>query len=77
MLKTETSDLWWKSAVVYCLDIQKFFDTIDHGLLMKAVEKHCSEKWMALAALNIALPRLTIGWNCWPVISLPISTSTA
>ena len=31
MLKTETSDLWWKSAVVYCLDIQKFFDADGDG----------------------------------------------
>ncbi|MCT2089652.1 alpha-amylase family protein [Micrococcus terreus] len=32
MLKTETSDLWWKSAVVYCLDIEKFFDADDDGV---------------------------------------------
>lgn len=38
----------WKYDWVLDVDIQKFFDTIDHGLLMKAVEKHCSEKWMAL-----------------------------
>ena len=31
MLKSETSDLWWKSAVVYCLDIQKYFDTDGDG----------------------------------------------
>ena len=31
MLKTETSDLWWKSAVVYCLDIEKYFDANDDG----------------------------------------------
>ena len=32
MLKTETSDLWWKSAVVYCLDVEKFFDANDDGI---------------------------------------------
>lgn len=32
MRKSETSDLWWKSAVVYCLDIEKFFDANDHGV---------------------------------------------
>ena len=32
MLKTETSDQWWKSAVVYCLDIEKFFDGNDDGV---------------------------------------------
>ena len=30
------------------MDISKFFDTIDHGLLMKAVEKHISERWILL-----------------------------
>ena len=30
------------------LDIEKYFDTIDHELLMKAVRKHCKEKWMVL-----------------------------
>jgi RNA-directed DNA polymerase len=28
------------------LDISKFFDEIDHELLMKAVDKHIEEKWM-------------------------------
>ena len=30
------------------IDISKFFDTIDHGLLMKAVEKHINIKWILL-----------------------------
>ena len=30
------------------MDISKFFDTIDHGLLMKAVQKHVSERWILL-----------------------------
>lgn len=30
------------------MDISKFFDTIDHELLMKAVRKHVSEKWILL-----------------------------
>ena len=30
------------------MDISKFFDTIGHGLLMKAVRKHVSEKWILL-----------------------------
>ncbi len=32
MLKTETSDQWWRSAVVYCLDIEKYFDGNDDGV---------------------------------------------
>jgi RNA-directed DNA polymerase len=30
------------------VDIQKFFETIDHELMMKAVEHHKAEKWMML-----------------------------
>ena len=28
---TDTSDLWWKSAVVYCLDVETFLDTDGDG----------------------------------------------
>ena len=30
------------------LDIQKYFDTINHELLLKAVRKHCKERWILL-----------------------------
>ena len=30
------------------MDISKFFDTIDHELLMKAVRIHVRERWMLL-----------------------------
>lgn len=30
------------------MDISKFFDTIDHDLLMKAVRIHVMERWMLL-----------------------------
>jgi hypothetical protein len=23
---TDTSDLWWKTAVIYCLDVETFLD---------------------------------------------------
>ena len=36
----------WKYDWVLDVDIQKFFDTIDHELMMKAVEHHSPEKWM-------------------------------
>ncbi|MFD1210858.1 alpha-amylase family protein [Arthrobacter sp. GCM10027362] len=29
---TETSDLWWKTAVVYCLDVETFFDSDGDGV---------------------------------------------
>lgn len=38
----------WRYAWVLDLDIRKFFDTIDHELLMKAVRQHTSERWILL-----------------------------
>lgn len=38
----------WKYDWVLDVDIQKFFDTIDHELMMKAVEHHSPEGWQAL-----------------------------
>lgn len=38
----------WKYDWVLDVDIQKFFDTIDHELMMKAVECHSPEGWMTL-----------------------------
>src|SRR6476469_2705365 len=29
---SETSDLWWKTAVIYCLDVQTFMDWNDDGM---------------------------------------------
>ena len=28
---TDTSDLWWKTAVIYCLDVETFLDWNDDG----------------------------------------------
>ena len=38
----------FKYGWVVDVDIEKFFDTLNHELLMKAVKKHCREKWMVL-----------------------------
>jgi RNA-directed DNA polymerase len=38
----------WHYDWVLDMDISKFFDTIDHDLLMKAVELHIQEKWILL-----------------------------
>ena len=38
----------FKFGWVLDMDISKFFDTIDHDLLMKAVEHHVREKWVLL-----------------------------
>ncbi len=29
---TDTSDLWWKTAVIYCLDVEMFFDSDGDGI---------------------------------------------
>ena len=38
----------WKRDWVIDLDIQGFFDTIDHDLLMRAVKKHAKDTWVVL-----------------------------
>ena len=38
----------WRYDWVVDLDMKAFFDTIDHDLLMKAVEKHVPEPWICL-----------------------------
>lgn len=38
----------WRYGWVLDLDIKSFFDTIDHGLLMKAVRHHIKERWVLL-----------------------------
>ena len=38
----------WKSDWVIDLDIQKFFDSVDHALMVKAVEAHADVPWVVL-----------------------------
>lgn len=38
----------WDYPWVVDLDIKGFFDTIDHELLMRAVQRHTSERWVLL-----------------------------
>ena len=38
----------WKHDWVLDMDISKFFDSINHELLMRAVKRHVSEKWILL-----------------------------
>lgn len=38
----------WNYDWTIDLDIRAFFDTIDHELMMRAVEKHVPEKWIRL-----------------------------
>ena len=41
-------EMCWKHNWVLDMDISKFFDTIDHELLMKAVRKHTNCIWILL-----------------------------
>jgi group II intron reverse transcriptase/maturase len=38
----------WEYAWAVDLDVQKFFDTIDHDLLLRAVSKHATAPWIVL-----------------------------
>jgi len=38
----------WKKAWVLDLDVQKFFDSVDHDLMVKAVEGNTNQKWVVL-----------------------------
>lgn len=38
----------WKNDWVIDLDIQKFFDSVDHDLMVKAVEAHTDARWVLL-----------------------------
>ena len=55
----------WRRDWVLDLDIQGFFDTIDHELLMRAVRRHTSERWILLyierwLTVPVALPDGTL-----------------
>lgn len=38
----------WRYDWVLDMDMKAFFDTIDHDLMMRAIEKHAPEKWIRL-----------------------------
>ena len=38
----------WKKDWVLDLDVQKFFDSVDHELVVKAVEANTDQKWVVL-----------------------------
>src|SRR5262245_9559919 len=38
----------WRRDWVIDLDVQAFFDTLDHELVLKAVRHHTSERWILL-----------------------------
>jgi RNA-directed DNA polymerase len=38
----------WRSDWVIDLDVRAFFDSVDHSLMLKAVERHTDQKWILL-----------------------------
>ncbi len=38
----------WRNDWVIDLDVQAFFDSVDHSLLLKAVERHTDQQWVLL-----------------------------
>ena len=55
----------WRYNWVLDMDISKFFDTIDHALLMKAVERHVQERWILLYIRRwLKVPYATVTGEC-------------
>ena len=38
----------WRSDWVIDLDVRAFFDSVDHSLMLKAVQRHTDQKWILL-----------------------------
>jgi len=38
----------WRSDWVIDLDVRAFFDSVDHSLMLKAVERHTDARWVLL-----------------------------
>ena len=38
----------WKQDWIIDLDVRAFFDSVDHSLMLKAVERHTDERWVLL-----------------------------
>jgi hypothetical protein len=48
MAVTKCRERCWKKDWVLDLDVQKFFDSVDHNLMVKAVEANTDQKWVVL-----------------------------
>jgi hypothetical protein len=50
------------------LDIQKFFDSVDHALMVKAVQAHADVPWVVLYVIpeGVGLcQHVSDQWFCW------------
>ena len=58
MRLTRTSDLWWKTAVIYCLDVETFFDADGDGVDDLAARGHGDRSGgLTIMRLDIAARR--------------------
>jgi retron-type reverse transcriptase len=44
----------WKRDWVLDLDVAKFFDSVDHDLMVKAVEANTDQKWVVLYVMGLS-----------------------
>ncbi|GAA3690620.1 hypothetical protein GCM10022267_91290 [Lentzea roselyniae] len=59
----------WKKDWVLDLDVQKFFDSVDHDRMIKAVEVNTDQKWVVLYVKRwlkapIQMPEEAFGCAC-------------
>lgn len=47
-LEPGLTEIFDQDSWILDLDIKSFFDTTDHGLLMRALRKHCQDGWVLL-----------------------------
>ncbi|MEU7908291.1 reverse transcriptase domain-containing protein [Actinoplanes sp. NPDC049118] len=53
----------WKKDWVLDLDVQKFFDSVDHALMVKAVEANTDQRWVVLYVKAKAHARSPPNWG--------------
>ena len=63
----------WEQDWVVDLDIQKFFDSVDHSLMVKAVEANTDQPWVVLYSRSSSDSSSS---RCWAIAGLPSSRSS-
>jgi hypothetical protein len=64
MLIKATSDLWWKNAIIYCLDVETFLDSNGDGYgdfsgLIQRIDYLAGMGVTCLWLMPLTIPRLT------------------
>ena len=70
---TDTSDLWWKSAVIYCLDVETFMDWNGDGIgdLDPAASEVAEWEWVDARTLLTAVDATPWAFSPWLTLQLP------